>query len=46
MKKHDYSTPESVEFVLQTRTSVCLDASIESFTPEEEDEDFNMYNEY
>lgn len=46
MKKYDYSAPESVEFVLQTRTSVCLDASIESFIPEEEDEDFNMYNEY
>ena len=46
MKKYDYSAPESVEFMLETRTSVCLDASIESFSTAENDEDFNMFNEY
>ena len=46
MKKYDYSTPEIAEFVLETRTSVCLDASIESFSTAENDEDFNMFNNY
>ena len=46
MDKHYYKAPELLEFELETRTSVCLDASVEGFTLIDEDEDFNMYNEY
>lgn len=46
MDKHYYKAPELLEFELETRTSVCLDASVESFNTVENDEDFNMFNVY